>query len=359
MHFRFRKKDILLALRSFPAGSSGGPDGLRPKHRLDLYNCKATGQSLLTAISSLINLLLEGKCHPDVIPILFGDNLTALVKKSDSIRPIAVGYTWRRLAAKCANSYAMSRLGDYFAPIQLGVGVSGSCESAVHATRRVMESMPNEFVIAKLDFTNAFNNLRRDAMLKVVYKTVPEIYKFCHLSNSQPTKLRYRSRSISSEEGTQQGDPLGPLLFCIIIQPLLHMLRSELVVGYIDDITIGGHICTVDEDVTIIKRNGPSLGLHLNITKCELISSVMPVQSQSLNEFIAVLPLDASFLGAPLFPGTLQDAVLNKKLEEFKRLFSNIKLINAHDALLILKASSRTSHVLFMLRCSLVLVMLL
>ena len=32
-------------------------------------------------------------------------------------------------------------------------------------------------------------------------------------------------------------------------------------------------------------------------------------------------------------------------------LSSNIKLINAHDALLILKASSSTSHVLFMLRC--------
>ena len=81
------------------------------------------------------------------------------------------------------------------------------------------------------------------------------------------------------------------------------MLRSELVVGYIDDITIGGRISTVDEDVTIIKRNEPSLGLHLSITKCELISSVMPVQSQSLNEFIAILPPDASLLGASLFPG--------------------------------------------------------
>ena len=117
------------------------------------------------------------------------------------------------------------------------------------------------------------------------------------------------------------------------------MLRSELVVGYIDEITIGGRISTVDEDVTIIKRNEPSLGLHLSITKCELISSVMPVQSQSLNEFIAILPPDATLLGASLFPGVLQDAALNKKLGEFKRL-SNIKIINAHDALLILKASS-------------------
>ena len=37
---------------------------------------------------------------------------------------------------------------------------------------------------------------------------------------------------------------------------------------------------------------------------------------------------------------------------EFKRLSSNIKLINAPDALLILKASSSTLHVLFMLCCS-------
>ena len=129
------------------------------------------------------------------------------------------------------------------------------------------------------------------------------------------------------------------------------MLRSELVVGYIDDITIGGHISTVDEDVTIIKRNRPGLGLHFNIIKFELISSVMPIQSQLLNEFITVSPPDASLLVAPLFPGVLQVA-LNKKLSKFKRLSSNINLINAHEALLILKASSSTSHVLFMLRCS-------
>ena len=52
------------------------------------------------------------------------------------------------------------------------------------------------------------------------------------------------------------------------------------------------------------------------------------------------------------FSRALQDAALKKKLEEFKRLFSNIKLRNAHDVLLILKTSSSTSHVLFMLRCS-------
>ena len=63
-------------------------------------------------------------------------------------------------------------------------------------------------------------------MLDAVYKTVPEIYKFCHLTN----QTKCESRLISSEEA-QNGDPFGPLLFCITIQPSLHMLHSELVVA--------------------------------------------------------------------------------------------------------------------------------
>ena len=60
------------------------------------------------------------------------------------MRPIAVGYTWRRLAAKCTNSYAVNKLSDQFAPIQLGVGISGEAEAAVRATRRYVMSMPEK-----------------------------------------------------------------------------------------------------------------------------------------------------------------------------------------------------------------------
>ena len=98
--------EVLKIVRSFPAGSSGGPDGIRPQHVLDLINCRECGTALLTSITGFINMLLEGKCHPDVAPILFGGNLIALEKKSGGIRPIAIGYTWRRIAAKSANAYA-------------------------------------------------------------------------------------------------------------------------------------------------------------------------------------------------------------------------------------------------------------
>ena len=130
--------DILRAIRSFSAGSSGGPDGLRPQHILELVTCREAGAELVLAFT---NVLLDGRCHADVVPILFGGSL-ALQKKSGGVRPIAIGYTWRRLAVKCANSYAISELADLFSPIQIGVGVPGGCEAAVHAARRYAEDMP-------------------------------------------------------------------------------------------------------------------------------------------------------------------------------------------------------------------------
>ena len=50
----------------------------------------------------------------------------------------------------------MESLADYFNPLQVGVGVAGGCEAAVHATRRFLSVMPADNIIVKLDFSNAF-----------------------------------------------------------------------------------------------------------------------------------------------------------------------------------------------------------
>jgi len=255
--------EVQKVIRSFPAGSSGGPDGIRPQHVLDLINCRECGTALLTSITGFVNVnkLLEGKCHPDVVPVLFRGNLIALEKKSGGVRPIAIGYTWRRITAKCANAYATCVLSTLFNPIQLGVGVSGSCEAAVHATRRYAENMPATHCIVKLDFVNAFNSLHRDAMLQAAHDNIPGIYKFCHLAYSRPSILAFSDRTILSEEGPQQGDPLGAALFCVTIHPLLTSLSSELEIGYMDDLTLGGDDKPVAGDVKTVESQGQEFSL--------------------------------------------------------------------------------------------------
>ena len=56
-------------------------------------------------------------------------------KKDGGLRPKAIGYTILRLAAKCANKYAIEKLAAQLAPIQLGVGIPSGAEAAVHALR--------------------------------------------------------------------------------------------------------------------------------------------------------------------------------------------------------------------------------
>ena len=75
------KAKVLQAICSFSAGSSGGPDGFRPQHLLDLVSCRESGADLLTSLTSFTNLLLQGKCHLDVTPVLFGERLVALNPK--------------------------------------------------------------------------------------------------------------------------------------------------------------------------------------------------------------------------------------------------------------------------------------
>ena len=72
--------------------------------------------------------------------------------------------------------------------------------------------------------------------------------------------------------GPQQGDPLGPLPFCLPLQPTLLQLTSPLSFGYLDDLTLGGRAETVAADIEYIERSCSTMGLTLNRSKCEVIT---------------------------------------------------------------------------------------
>ena len=190
--------------------------------------------------------------------------MIALQKKSSGIRPIAVGYTLRRIAAKCANSYATKQLAGYFSPIQLGVGTSGGSEAAVHATRRFIEAMPSGYVVAKLDFCNAFNRLRGDLMLRSVLSTVPGIYRFCHLTLQQPIypQIRRQNNPVTGGSASRRSTGLGSLLFCVSIHPDLLRLQYELVAGFMNDLTLGGPPDVVAADLDYISSKQDGTGLR-------------------------------------------------------------------------------------------------
>src|SRR6218665_590121 len=128
------------------------------------------------------------------------------------------------------------------------------CRSSSTTFRRWVTSMPTDCVLVKLHFTNAFNTLRRDSHLEAVERDIPELCSFAHASYSCRPMWRHGSSVIRSEESTQQGDPMGPLEFCIALQPILSELKSELRVAFLDDLTLGGKVDVVAHDVQHIAQ---------------------------------------------------------------------------------------------------------
>ena len=89
--------------QNFPAGSAGGPDAFTASHLRDMLS-SAVDDKLKDSLTDFVNLLLKGDLPVPVREIVYGGRLIAL-QKNGGIRPIAVGYTLRRLAAKCANDF--------------------------------------------------------------------------------------------------------------------------------------------------------------------------------------------------------------------------------------------------------------
>jgi len=152
------------AIHAFPSGSAEGPDGLCPQYLKDLLNgIGISGEGgthpLLIQITALINVLLSGEVVPqEVRRVIYGGSLIACNKKGGGLRPITVGFTWRRLAAKICVRHSLNRTAELLAPRQLGFGIEGGAEAAAHATRRYLQDMPSDHILVKLDLKNAFNS---------------------------------------------------------------------------------------------------------------------------------------------------------------------------------------------------------
>ena len=272
-------QDVVRALRRFPHGSSPGGSGLRAQHLLDAicgHSAPAT-QDCLHASTVLINLLLSGKAHSWLSPWLAGAPLTVLRKKDSGVRPIAVGEVLRRLTSRICCSAVRPRLVDILIPYgQVGVGVKGGLEAAIHATRCCLHHYGSDpdLCLLKLDMRNAFNECDRSVFLEKVKACLPELYGWAQWCYVFPTELRFGRRRILSLSGVQQGDPLGPLLFSLVLTSLFDRIPPTpgvlLSLWYLDDGTIVGSRPAVLELLHHIGSLGPSFGLFLNKKKCEL-----------------------------------------------------------------------------------------
>ena len=154
----------------------------------------------------------------------------------------------------------------------------------------------------KIDLRNAFNLVSRQALLHECSAHFPELLQWAAWCNGQHPLLWSPMGTIMSESGVQQGDPLGPLLFCLVLQTVLSAIASDPIcfdllfhAWYIDDGVIAGSKQAVVQAFSIIQDLGSPLGLVINSSKCELYGDcdLQPFPSE-MNAF------NFEILGAPI-----------------------------------------------------------
>ena len=346
--------EVKKAIRSFGPGSAGGRDGLRPQHLKDMTEDRVGG-TLSEVLADFANLVLGGGVPKAVRPIFFGATLLPFIKKDGGIRPIAVGLTLRRLIAKIASSRALDSCAGVLGPSQLGVGVKGGAEALVHSARLYVQRMDESRAFVKLDFKNAFNSVRRAAIFRAVAEHRPDLLAFIESSYGSPSHLWVgEDHVIASAEGVQQGDPLGPLLFCLALDKPLKETRCEFTSGYLDDVALGDTVSNLIERIRALEIAAEQIGLQLNHSKCEVFGISPSTRGQwadsGLN-FISRPVEEASLLGSPIHPcGT--DSALEARREQLRNILPRLYKLTAHEALFLLRSSFAVPRLLYILRTS-------
>ena len=86
-----------------------------------------------------------------------------------------------------------------------------------------------DFVILKADLKNAFNLVSRQRLLEIIIEEFPEVARWAHwcYGGAEGTNLWFNNWTLDSLEGVQQGDPLGPLFFSVVIQRIIRLISIQ------------------------------------------------------------------------------------------------------------------------------------
>jgi hypothetical protein len=253
---------------SFPGGSGAGPSGFRPQFLKDVLTCasSAVSDAVLKGLTSLTNLLVGGLAPRELAPLLSGGLLIALLKKSGDLRPICIGEVWRRLTSKCCCVASREKALNIFGDLQVGVGQKAGAEATIHAIRRLADRFGDDpgKILLQVDLSNAFNMADRSVLLSEVQERIPEFFRWVEFCYGGASVLFFGSTTLDCSTGLQQGDPLAPLLFSLVLMILCRRLKEEcedldLNVWYLDDGSLVGDRETVRKALGILIKEGQPL----------------------------------------------------------------------------------------------------
>ena len=212
-------------------------------------------------------------------------------------------------------------------------------EAAIHAMRELYDDKECEAVLL-VDASNAFNTLNRKAMMHNIGILCPTLSTFVQNTYRQLAHLVLSDGStITSEEGTTQGDPTAMAMYALGLVALQEKISLEDTgakhVAYADDLIGAGDIKALRKWWDNITQHGPPLGYKPNAAKSSLIVKKKLAEHKELAENIfegtnVIIRIDGSkHLGAVIgtsdYKETFIKNLVNQWVNELPKLTKKAK----------------------------------
>ncbi|CAB1109091.1 unnamed protein product [Ectocarpus sp. CCAP 1310/34] len=230
----FDPQVFLQVINRRSSNSGADNDGQRFSHLTSIVNTKIGREEFSNAMSSLWRRLIN---DPNAFPPEFWTlwKQSSLIALGEKCRPVCIGMTWRRLIAAGTVREWKPKLEEIFREAdQFGVAVAGGVEQVAMDAQLVHQT--GHWVV-QTDCSNAFNTGKRTAIMAQAAKNVPDLVGYiARCYDEIPAKAIYtmdsgERRTIECKSGVQQGDGMGPPLFCFILVPIVLKLRAKRLLG--------------------------------------------------------------------------------------------------------------------------------